>query len=141
MAGEITIDTLDIWTNFGAFILAESYNGLMQPAKRKASLSNNWPEESGLEIDLSVPKYEAKDVDVVFILSAASESSWWTRYTAFFALLKSAGERSLYLKELNKTFMVYYKEVTGWEQLTKIKNVPKVAGRFTVKFGIANPAV
>ena len=140
MTGDVTIDTIDIWTTYGAFLLKGSYDSLMRPAKRKASLSNNWPEENGLEIDLTVPKFEAKDADLSFILSASNETEWWTRYNAFFALLKTAGERSLYVAELNKTVMIYYQEVTSYEQLTVIKNVSKVAARFTIRFGIANPA-
>jgi len=113
---------------------------LMRPPKRKASLSNNWPEQNGLEIDLTVPKYESKEAELSFILSASSETEWWTRYNAFFTLLKSPGERSVFVRELNKTFLVYYIEVTSYEQLTTIKLVSKVVSRFTVKFGIANPA-
>ena len=141
MAGDVTIDTIDIWTTYGAFLLKGSYDSLMRPAKRKASLSNNWSEENGLEIDLTAPKFEAKDADLSFILSASTETEWWTRYNAFFALLKTAGERSLFVTELNKTFLIYYQEVTSYEQLTVIRNVSKVASRFTIRFGIANPAI
>ena len=140
MTGEVTIDTIDIWTTFGAFLLTGSYDGLMRPSKRKASLSNNWPEQNGLEIDLTTPSFESKEADLIFILSASSEAQWWTRYNAFFTLLKLAGERSLYVKELDKTFLVYYIETPSYEQLTTIKSVSKVVARFTVKFGIANPA-
>ena len=140
MTGAVTIDTIDIWTTYGAFLLQGSYDGLMRPPKRKASLSNNWPEQNGLEIDLAAPKYESKEADLSFILSASGEAEWWTRYDAFFTLLKLPGERSLFVKELDKTFLVYYIEVASYEQLTTIKSVSKVVARFTVKFGIANPA-
>lgn len=139
MTGEVIIDTIDIWTTYGAFILTGSYDSLMKPPKRKVSLSNNWPEQNGLEIDLSAPKYESKEAELSFILSASNEAEWWTRYNAFFSLLKAAGERSLFVKELNKTFLVYYIETTSYEQLTTIKAVSKVVARLTVKFGIANP--
>lgn len=141
MTGEVTIDTIDIWTTYGAFLLRGSYNDLLKPAKRKASLSNNWPEQNGLEIDLTAPKFEAKDAELTFMITASSESQWWTRYNAFFTLLKGSGQRSLYVRELNTTFLVYYKEVTTYEQLTTIKSVSQVAARYTVKFGIANPAI
>jgi len=140
MTSEVTIDTIDAWTIYGVFLLQGSYDSLMRPAKRKTSLSNNWPEQNGLEIDLTVPKYESKEAELSFILSASSETEWWTRYNAFFTLLKSPGERSLFVKELNKTFLVYYIETSSYEQLTTIKSVSKVVARFTVKFGIANPA-
>jgi hypothetical protein len=139
MTGEVTIDTIDIWTQFGAFLLKGSYNGLMQPPRRKVSLSNNWPEQNGLEIDLAAPKYEAKEADLSFILSAYSEAEWWTRYNAFFTLLKLGGERSLFVAALNKTFAVHYKEVSSYEQLTKVTGTNQVIARYTVKFGIANP--
>jgi len=140
MTGEVKIDTIDIWTTYGAFMLKESYNELLQPPKRKASLNNNWPEQNGLEIDLAAPKFEAKDADISFILSASNETEWWVRHNAFFTLLKAAGERTLYVKELEKTLSVYYKEVSAYDQITKVKGVNKVVARFTVKFGIANPA-
>ena len=140
MTGEVTIDTIDIWTAHGAILLRGSYNDLLKPARRKASLSNNWPEQNGLEIDLAEPKYEAKDVDLTFMITASDESIWWTRYNAFFTLLKGSGQRSLYIRELGTTFLVYYKEVTTCEQLTTFKSTSLVASRYTVRFGIANPA-
>src|ERR1035437_8452547 len=139
MTGEVIIDTIDIWTTYGAFMLKGSYDSFMKPAKRKVSLSNNWPEQNGLDIDLTDPKYEAKEVEPSFILSASSETEWWTRYNAFFALLKLAGERSFYVRELNKTFLIYYIETPTYVQLTKIKSVNQVVAQFTIKFGIANP--
>lgn len=140
MTGEVTIDTIDIWTTYGAFLLKGSYDGLMKPAKRKASLTNNWADQNGLDIDLSAPKYEAKEADLNFIISAANETEWWTRYNAFFTLLKGAGERSLFVHELEKTFLVYYIDTVSYSQLTKIKSVNQVAAQFTIKLGIANPA-
>jgi hypothetical protein len=140
MTGELTIDTIDIWTTYGAFLLKGGYNELMRPSKRKASLSNSWPEQDGIEVDLSAPKFEDKDVDLSFILSASSEAEWWTRYNAFFALLKGAGTRSMYVKELNKTILLYYKEAPSYEQLTKIKGTSTVAARFTIKFCVPSPA-
>ena len=140
MTGEVTIDTIDIWTQYGAFLLKGSFDDLLKQPKRKASLTNNWPELDGLEIDLTAPKYEAKDADLTFMISASSESAWWTRYNAFFTLLKGSGERSLYVKELSKTFLVYYKETVDYSQLTRIKSVNRVAAKVTVKFGIANPS-
>jgi len=141
MTGEVTIDSVDIWTTYGAFLLKGSYDSLMRPPKRKVSLSNNWPEQNGLEIDLTLPRYESKEVELSFILSAGNEAQWWTRYNAFFAALMATGERSLFVHELEKTFLVYYIETTSYEQLTTIKAVSKVVARFTVKLGIANPAL
>ena len=139
MTGQVIIDTVDIWTSYGAFLLNGSYDGLLMPAKRKASINNNWTDQNGLDIDLDSPKYESKEAELSFILSASNETEWWNRYNAFFTLLKSAGERSLFVKELNKTFLVYYIETTTYEQLTTIKAVSKVVSRFTIKVGIANP--
>lgn len=140
MTGEVTIDTIDIWTQYGAFIVKGGFDDLLKPARRKASLTNNWPEQNGVEIDLTAPRYEAKDADVTFIISASSESAWWARYNAFVSQLQQAGERSLYIKELSKTFAVYYKEAVDYSQLTRIKGTSKVAAKVTIKFGIANPA-
>jgi hypothetical protein len=141
MTGEVFIDNNDIWTAYGMILLAGSYNDLLKPSKRKASLSNNWQDENGLEIDLTDPKYEAKTVGLSFILSADSEAEWWNRYNVFFALIKGSGEHSLYIKELSQIYQVYYIEVTSFEQITRIKTVNKVVAKFTISFGIANPDI
>ena len=134
MTGEVTIDSIDVWTTFGAFLLKGSYDALLKPAKRKDSLKSNWPEQNGIDIDLSDPHYEAKEAELLFMISASGESEWWTRYDAFFALIMSAGERSIYVKELSRTFHGYYLETPSYEQLTTVKIMNTVVAKCSIKF-------
>jgi len=136
MTGEVTIDTIDIWTTYGAFLLKGSYDALMKLPKRKESLNNNWPDQNGLDIDLTDPHYEVLEADLSFIVSASSEAQWWTRYNALRTLLLSSGLRTIYVRELSKTFHAFYKDTVTYEQLTTIKRVNKVVARCVLKFSI-----
>jgi len=141
MTGEVTIDTIDIWATYGAFLLKGSYDSLMRPAKRKESLKNNWPDQNGIDIDLEDPHYEAREADLVFMISAPGEAEWWTRYNAFFTLFMSAGSRALFVKELSKTFHGYYQDTPTYEQLTTIKSRNVVAAKCSIKFIINSDEV
>jgi hypothetical protein len=136
MAANVLIDQHDIYAEYGVILLRGSYDGLLQPPKRKTSLSNNWQDEDGLDIDLTEPHWEEKDVDLKFLLVAPDETTWWANYTNFFALVQQFGRRVLQVSELKMSFDFYYKEVDNYTQLTTITNTKLIAAQFTLKVGI-----
>jgi hypothetical protein len=136
MVATVFIDGNDLYAEYGLILLRGSYDGLMQPPKRKASLQNNWQDQDGLDIDLTDPHWEEKEVDLKFLMTATSEAMWWVQYNAFFTLVKGAARHVLQVTELNQSFNFYYKEVSNYTQITTITNRSLVAAQFTMKIGI-----
>lgn len=60
MVGDLIIDGQDIYTNFMVGVAHEGLNGLVQFQSLKPPPFNEWPEYSGIEVDLSDPKLENK---------------------------------------------------------------------------------
>lgn len=66
MNGGCYIDGVDIYSRFGAKISRRGYNELMTFPSLVTPDSTDWPEEDGLDVDLSEPVLDSKDVDIVF---------------------------------------------------------------------------
>lgn len=136
MIATVFVDGNDLYAQFGIVLLRGSYDSLLRPPKRKVSLTNNWQDQNGLDIDLTVPFWEEKEVELKFLMTATCETMWWAQYNAFFALIQAPLRHVLRIEELNMSFSFYYKEVTNYTQLTAIKDRTLVAAQFTVKIGI-----
>lgn len=124
------LDGIDIAEAYGAFIEKGSYISLLTPPRRKPSLTNNWREHNGEEVDLSTARYEAKDVDIVFVF-AGSPAQCMANYDAFIAAVMANGQRQLTINSLGKTFEIYYKETNS---VHRYMGIGKMALRISIKF-------
>lgn len=61
------IDGISICNRFGVWVTKGGYNGLLAFPAMKEPESNDWPEEDGIEVDLSDPKLEPKEAAVSFL--------------------------------------------------------------------------
>lgn len=62
------MDGIDVYDRYGIFITEGSYLGLLSYAPLKSPETvNDWAEEDGLEIDLSDPHLDTKEVDISFV--------------------------------------------------------------------------
>lgn len=66
MTGVFYIDGIDIYTRYGVVITSGGYNDLLCFPALKEPETNDWPEEDGIEVDLSTPALEAKEVTISF---------------------------------------------------------------------------
>lgn len=67
MRGLFNIDGKDALSQFGISITEGGYNGVLSfPALKAPEQSNDWAEEDGVEVDLSDPKLNTKEVEVKF---------------------------------------------------------------------------
>lgn len=66
MNDKVYIDSIDIFSQYGIFILEGGYNGLLSFPSVKDLESNNWPEEDGVEVDLSELYLNSKEVEIKF---------------------------------------------------------------------------
>ena len=56
MTETIYIDDIDIYARYGVVITSGGYDGLLAFPALKDPEANDWPEEDGVEVDLSDPK-------------------------------------------------------------------------------------
>lgn len=67
MRDRFYIDGKDIFSLYGVFVTEGGYNGVLSfPPLKTPELSNNWAEEDGIEVDLSEPKLDMKEVEIKF---------------------------------------------------------------------------
>ncbi|MFA5849938.1 MAG: hypothetical protein WC833_08640 [Bacteroidales bacterium] len=66
MIGQLFIDGLDAYQQYGVFITLGGYDGLMSYPSLKPVDINNWPDEDGVEADLSDPKLDIKEFSISF---------------------------------------------------------------------------
>ena len=136
--GLLYINDEDVYLLYGAYLTESqewghtNYDSLLQPPKMKAYVSVDFREEDGEKLpDILLPRYEARDVTLHFALRANDPDTWKTKYASFLALLKS-GWLDIRVPELGKTYRMYVKEFSNYEQLTAIKG--EIYSRFKVEY-------
>ncbi|MDH8702366.1 hypothetical protein M2138_001728 [Dysgonomonadaceae bacterium PH5-43] len=139
LEGLLFINDTDVYLQYGAFLTEDSpgsfsnYSELLKPAKMKPYTAVDFREEDGEKLPdvLPDPAYEPRDVTLYFAILANTAAVFLSRYSAFLGLLKS-GWLNIRLPELNKTYRMYYRESSAYDQLTPIDG--KVAAKFKVIF-------
>lgn len=66
MIGSLYIDGVDVFREYGVAIVDGGYNGLISAAELKKVDYTDWPEEDGIDPDLSNPLLDSKEFDVQF---------------------------------------------------------------------------
>lgn len=89
----MTIDSKDIYTEWGCTLLEGSFDTLLKYPKRKAVKYNNWAEADGIDPDLSVVEFEPKTVKMEFLMKAETLEQFWSGYRKFVADLSAPGYR------------------------------------------------
>jgi len=67
MKGTLYINGIDAYTEYGVFVEQNGYTGIVQYPPLKKVDSNSWPEEDGIEPDLSSPVLDSKQFDLSFV--------------------------------------------------------------------------
>ncbi|GAA0561515.1 hypothetical protein [Chitinophaga japonensis] len=141
--GQYYMDGADLWLVYGITISAGS-DDLLKPPARKDSISHDWEDENGIDIDLSRVYLQSREVTLQCNLLADSEVDFWNKYNSFFAMLIKPDLRRLEVSELSKSFYVYYKEFPSFTRYTRIKKGPnagKIAAQFQVTLVEAEPQI
>ena len=140
--GLLYINNQDAYAVYGAYLAEEkegshkNYDSLMKPSKAKAHVAVNFREDDGEKYpDTLLVASEARDIDLRFAIIATDKTVFLQQYKAFLGLLKTGANGWLDLRfpELGMTFRVFYKESSGYEQLTYFDD-GEVGAILTVKF-------
>ena len=67
MINNLYIDGENARSRFGVWVTRGGYAGLLTFPALKEPEANDWPEEDGVEVDLSDPKLEAKEITLSFL--------------------------------------------------------------------------
>ncbi len=142
------INGKDVYAEYGAFLTEEkagahtNYDALLRPPAMKDYVAVSFREQDGEKLPavLPSPRFEAREVTLYFALMADTKAGFLARYEAFMLVLKS-GWLSIRVPELNKTYKMYYKECTGYDQLTYLASESVYVSRFKVKFREPVPTI
>jgi hypothetical protein len=128
MTGYCYIDGIDIYDEFGVIVEGDGYDELLSFPSLKEPDKNDWPEENGIEVDLSEPRLQHKEIAVRFALVRGF--SW----RPFYAFLSSNGYRTLNIPALGRTWALRVSEMPELEVFDS-------AALFSVKFVEDNPTI
>jgi len=134
-----TLNGHDLKGLYGLVISNGTVQFLALPA-RKASVNHDWPEETGLDIDLANPNFSAREFTLSCAVIADSRDDFMSKYNGLFTELSGLDTHALYLEELGQTYQIYYKSQANLTKLSKINNTTKVGVKFDLVFGERDPA-
>lgn len=127
----------DLHTTFGVVVENGSNSFLAFPT-RKDSLTNDFMDQNGIDIDLQDPRFKAREFVINCALYATSKEDFWNKYNGLFTELSASGQHTLYITDLDREYKVYYKEQRGIKKLTPISGRSDVWIRFDIVFGESN---
>ena len=138
LKGLLYINNKDVYSEYGAFLTEDAagkygnYSELLTPPKTKPYTAVSFREDDGEKLPDTLPPqaFEARDVTLYFAVTADTPQIFMQKYSSFVNFLKS-GWLNIRLPELNKTYKMYYRDCTGYEQLTPIDG--RVVAKFKVK--------
>lgn len=102
--GNFFINYKNAYDYFGVLVADGSYKGFFSPPNTKEVKFNDWPEENGIEADLSALKFDSRLFQVDFICVDAS------KVDGFFAELIATGYQLFDLTEFGVSFNLRYVE-------------------------------
>lgn len=118
----MTIDGYIINTIYGATLLDYSFKSLLAYPKLKSPAKNDWAEHDGLEVDLSAPKLDKKQVILNFLCNE-------NEVNAFIEFLKLKTYRNFIFNDLNKSFKL---------RITSVFDVKKIQGKCFLKIKLSD---
>jgi len=139
MTGHLTIDGKDAWSDLGFLVRPGSMESWLLLPDVKEPFSHDWKDEHGVEVDLSHVYLKEKKVSLKIYFISDSESMFWSKYNALSALLTSPGLRTVYYRELNKTFSAFYTRSSDPRRVKGLKNTNVIVIEMTLYFTIPNP--
>lgn len=126
------MDGQDLWTAYGVFV-EQGSNSFLKFPERKESISNNWPDQQGLDIDTATPFFRERNIVLNCGIIADSENDFWTKYHGFLNHLMQPGLRVLSVIELGRAYRVIYQKCSDFSRFTRIKTVNKIAAKFVLE--------
>lgn len=132
--GEIKIND-KLLSDYGAEMLAGSYNSLLKPAQLKPWVSNEPVNGNGVQY--IIPEtgeifVAERQVDLIFSVIGDTKEAFLTNYRNFIALLQS-GELDFHIPDLGRHYYLKYENCTSFDHIALL------ACKVAVKFSEPDP--
>jgi hypothetical protein len=132
------MDGIDLWTSYGILIEKGSDTFLNIP-ERKTGIVNDWPDQSGLDLDLETPYFKERTIILSCGLIAVNENDFWNKYNLFITNLMKPGFRMFYVERFSRSFRLVYKKCSDFTTFTKFKSNGKIAAKFILEMVEPDP--
>lgn len=123
-------------SDYGAEMLAGSYNSLLKPAQLKPWVSNEPINGNGVQYITPKPGEEVfvaeRQVDLIFSVIGDTKEAFLENYRNFIALLQS-GMLDFYIPDLGRHYYLKYENCTSFDHISLL------ACKVAVKFSEPNP--
>lgn len=134
------LDGADMWLYYSLGVESGSDDFLKMP-KRKESITHDWLDENGIDIDTSRVFLEAKEIELKCHILAANEADFWEKYNRLLTAFSKPGVRRLTIVEFGRDFYVIYKECNIYTRFTRLLQSKLVACKFGIKLLEQTPAL
>lgn len=121
MNNNLYIDDLNVRSRFGCWVTRGGYNGLLAFPSMKEPEHNDWPEEDGIEVDLSNPKLQLREIAISFLSDSNTQAS------DLIAYLSDKGQHTFRVPALGREWQLRLADHPG-------NRVYPSATSFTLKF-------
>lgn len=136
--GECIVDTVDL-AAYGIFIERGGSDDFLSFPERRAPDFNDWAEYDGLDVDLTDLSFEAKKVQVKYVIVADDESTFKQHLNSFETLHFAPGHRSVFVREFNKTFQLRFIGFSDYRHKGGLYMPSKKSGRITAEYMMDDP--
>jgi hypothetical protein len=147
LKGLLTINGIDTYAEYGAFLAygkgespTANYSSLLTPPELKEPRKVEIREIDGVKLPAKLmQRWKAREVTLRFAIDAKDKTEFEERYYGFINFLKDGddGWLDVHLAELSRTWRMYMRRVTPYEQLTDFND--GVAALFSVVFEEPSP--
>lgn len=120
------IDGMDVWNTF-AIAIRKGTSGFLQYSERKDSITHDWPDQNGLDIDTSKVFFKERLITLQCWLMTETEDDFWVKRKAFSTLIAKPGQRRISIAaHKNRSYMCIYKSCSEYQQVTgkALKGIP-----------------
>lgn len=107
-----TINGNDMLATYGA-VITDKPTDPIKPPDRKPSLQNDYADSNGIEIDLSLPTFAERTIDLSVMIQAPDIATFKTYFNALMTVFSTAGTFALECTAMAKTFDIFYSKTTS----------------------------
>jgi hypothetical protein len=140
MYGHLVIDGVNAWPELGFVVLRKSIDSWLLYPERKEPFTHDWKDENGIEVDLEHVYLKEKKVSLIVLFAAESEIEFWEKHKKTLDLLASPGLRTVYYRELDKDFSVYYSSANTPVSYGRLKKTEFTVFGMTLHFVMPDPS-
>jgi hypothetical protein len=133
-SGRWFIDGKDVWNNYGLIVESGSDGFLEYPAA-KQGISHDWPDQHGVDVDLSKRFLQSRDISLRCGIIAVDANDFWAKYRALISDLMLPNARRIEYAEFGaQSFYVFYNTTNAFTRFTRLLDgtVQKIACKFTL---------